>query len=942
MGHFKKRNNKKHSSLKLPHSFIGAVYTNKVILDIFILANKVRLLMAVVEKIITALFGSKQQRDLKKLFGALHNINEKESWANSLTPEDFPKQTAQFKERIAKGESLDDLVPEAFALAREAAYRVLGERPYNVQILGAITLHQGNIMELKTGEGKTLASVPAAYLNSLAGKGVHVVTVNDYLAERDANWMRPVFDYLGVSVGSILTSMDNETRKGNYNADITYGTNKEFGFDYLRDNMKVRSEDKIQRAHHYCIIDEVDSILIDESRTPLIISGPAEDDRKSFMAVNRIANSFTECEKDPNTGDYPEEPVGDYKLNEKSKNVQFTTQGIQKAEELLQKHGIIQGSLYDNFEYLHYTTQAIRAHKLYDRDVEYVVQDGKVEIVDQFTGRVLHGRRYSDGLHQAIEAKEGIQVARRNKTLASITLQNYFKMYNKISGMTGTADTEAAEFSSIYGVDVVVIPTNRPVRRDDRQDLIYFDLDCKIKAIVERVKELQKKGQPVLVGTASIESSEVISKHFSKNGIRHEVLNAKNHAREAFIIAEAGAKGAVTIATNMAGRGTDIKLGGSPEHRARKKVGSDASPEEYKAALLEAQEEWRKDAQEVKDLGGLFILGTERHESRRIDNQLRGRSGRQGDAGVSEFYLSLDDTLMRLFARNNMKGLMQRMGFDEGEPITHKMITRSVEKAQGKVEERNFDIRKHLLEYDDVLNEQRRVIYEKRDEILRDDAIIGRAIDAVQELVSSIVENFAQNSTTHRVSDFRDTLRTQFGYDSSKFSDTQLQGNKEYSTIKDEIIKDLLEEINEKTAEIPKEQFNDFLRYYYLREIDQGWQNHLEALEELRESVSLRSYAQKNPLLEYKLEGFDFFENLIDQIRTKMARLVVRVKIRKNPVQNQPTREMQAVQQNLGGSDPVRKTEADQVRVVRSVPKVGRNEPCPCGSGKKYKQCHGR
>ncbi len=905
--------------------------------------------MSMVEKIVTGIFGSKQQRDLKGLFGTLHAINALESWAAALPAESFPQQTAEFREQLAAGKSLDDILPKAFALAREAAYRILGERPYDVQMLGAITLHQGNIMELKTGEGKTLASVPAAYLNALPQKGVHIVTVNDYLAERDANWMKPVYDYLGITVGSILTSMDNETRGENYCRDITYGTNKEFGFDYLRDNMKVRMEEKIQPSHNYCIIDEVDSILIDESRTPLIISGAAEDDRKKFIEVNRIANSFTECEKDPKTGDYPEEPIGDYKLNEKGKSIQFTTQGVQKAEQLLQRHGIISGSLYDNFEYLHYTTQALRAHKLYNKDVEYVVQDGKVEIVDEFTGRVLHGRRYSDGLHQAIEAKEGIQVARRNRTLASITLQNYFKMYTKISGMTGTADTEAAEFSSIYGVDVVVIPTNRPVIRDDRQDLVYFDLECKAQAIVDRVKALQSKGQPVLVGTASIESSEIISKYFSKSGIRHEVLNAKNHAREAFIIAEAGAKGAVTIATNMAGRGTDIKLGGNPEHIARKRVGSDASPEEFKAALLEAQEEWRKSSQEIKDLGGLFILGTERHESRRIDNQLRGRSGRQGDPGASEFYLSLDDPLMRLFAQSNLKGLMQRMGFDKGESITHGLITRSVRKAQGKVEERNFNIRKHLLEYDDVLNEQRRVIYEKRDEILTDENLMDRAMGAMRELVSEIATNFSNNSAAHRVADFRDELRSQFGYDSSRFTDQELQGTKDLSTITDSIIQELSEEIQAKTTDIPMDQFNEFLRFYYLREIDLGWQNHLEALEELRESVSLRSYAQKNPLLEYKLEGFDFFDTLIQQIRVKMARVIVRVQIRKSgpAPQQAAVQAAQAVQPTLSGGmsgagGPIRKTQADQVQVIRNMQKVGRNDLCPCGSGKKFKQCHGK
>jgi len=613
--------------------------------------------MGIVDNIITAFIGTKHERDLRKLVPLLHNINEKETWAMGLGEEDFPAQTEKFKERLGKGESLDDLLPEAFALVREAARRTLGERPYDVQLLGGIVLHQGKIMELKTGEGKTLASVAPAYLNSLAGKGVHMVTVNDYLAERDANWMRPVFAYLGITVGVILSNMDPEARKKEYSRDITYGTNNEFGFDYLRDNMRWDMKLKSQQNHHYAIIDEIDSILIDEARTPLIISGPVEEDTSKFLEVNRIVKGLKECEKDPELDDYPpdnpltgEQPKGDYKLDEKGKRVLFTDEGMNHIEELLQKNNLITGSLFDeeNFEYTHYVTQALKAHELFHLDVDYVIQDGQVQIVDEFTGRVLTGRRYSDGLHQAIEAKENIKVARKNQTLATITFQNFFRMYDKISGMTGTADTEAKEFVKIYNIDVVVIPTNRPVNRVDADDVIYLNEQYKMEAICDTIQEINAKGQPILVGTVSVEKSEQISRLLLKRGVRHEVLNAKNHGREAHIIAEAGARGAVTIATNMAGRGTDIKLGGNPEMRAHRRAGTDATEEEFKEALAIEMKSWRKDHDEVLSLGGLYVIGSERHESRRIDNQLRGRSGRQGDPGYSQFYISLDLSLIHI------------------------------------------------------------------------------------------------------------------------------------------------------------------------------------------------------------------------------------------------------------------------------------------------------
>lgn len=648
----------------------------------------------------TKLFGTKQDKDLRSLLPFVEQVNKEESWASALSDDQFPIQTAQFRKQLEEGASLESLLPKAFALAREASKRVLGERHYDVQIMGAVVLHQGKILEMKTGEGKTLTCVPAAYLNALEGKGVHIVTVNDYLAGRDASWMGPIYEFLGLSVGVILSDMDNEAKRRAYSRDVTYGTNNEFGFDYLRDNMKWSAEEKIQPKHHYCIIDEIDSILIDEARTPLIISGQSEDDSAQVLGAAKIASSLVECEKDPETGDYyeqdplarfdrnakPFEERGDYKLDEKQKKVSFTNQGMLHMEELLNKHHVINGSIYadENFEYVHYVTQAVKALRLYRNDVDYVVVDGQVQIVDEFTGRILHGRRYSDGLHQAIEAKEKIKILGQNKTLATITFQNFFRMYDKISGMTGTADTEAPEFLKIYNLDVVVIPTNKPVVRKDFPDLVYYNEQFKFKAICEEIEKVHKTGQPILVGTISIEKSELLSVLLRRMGIKHEVLNAKNHAREAMIIEEAGAKGAVTIATNMAGRGTDIKLGGSIEARARRVCGTEASPEEFADALKQVFPAWKKDYEEVKSLGGLYILGTERHESRRIDNQLRGRSGRQGDPGASRFFVSLDDPLMRLFASENLKNILGKIGMQDGEPIEHRMLSNAIEKAQDR------------------------------------------------------------------------------------------------------------------------------------------------------------------------------------------------------------------------------------------------------------------
>jgi preprotein translocase subunit SecA len=910
------------------------------------------------DTIIKALFGSQHERDIKALLPILHAVNEKEVWAAELPAEEFPKMTAVFRQRHQNGESLDALLPEALALAREASRRNLGERPYDVQILGSVVLHQGKIVEMKTGEGKTLMSVAAAYLNAIPGKGIHIVTVNDYLAERDAEWMRPVFSYLGMTVGTILSNMDNARRKENYACDITYGTNNEFGFDYLRDNMRSDMTGRVQRGHHYCIVDEIDSILVDEARTPLIISGAAEDDTFKFAEVDRLLSSLDEVNKKDN-GEYPdetqgEEVIGDYKLNEKNKQISFTNNGMTKLEDILHKRNLIKGAIVDaeNFEYLHYFTQALRAHKLFRIDVDYVVQDGQVQIVDEFTGRILHGRRYSDGLHQAIEAKEKIRIAQRNRTMATITFQNYFRLYTKISGMTGTADTEAVEFNKIYKLDVVVIPTNLPVVRTDENDVIYLSEDEKYTALCDEIAAAYKKGQPMLVGTVSIEKSERLSTLLTRRGVRHEVLNAKNHAREAVIIAEAGSKGAVTIATNMAGRGTDIKLGGNPEHRAHRRAGTEAAPEQYAALYAEEYEKWKKDYEEVKSLGGLYVIGTERHESRRIDNQLRGRSGRQGDPGKSKFFISLDDDLMRLFGGENVKSFItkasRRAGMKPGEPINHNMIDRAIEGAQKKVEDRNFEIRKHLLEYDDVLNQQRKFIYEQRDSILSDTNLIKRVNDATVDMVGTALNNYK----TLQKKDTPAALRGLIEYFTVKFGyQLQLGAGEEQrpEQLQERLIAELTKGLADKLAPVPEDNINMFIRMQYLMDIDRKWLDHLENMEALREAVHLRSYAQKNPLTEYKVEGFQIFDTMVDQIREEIASRIHRSRLSAAPSAQTRTATSTVQSANHGtitgfaGQHPT-KTQATEeaVTIRRTAPKVGRNDPCPCGSGKKYKHCHGQ
>ena len=926
------------------------------------------------QNILTLLLGSKHERDLKELMPIVQRINALEPTVMGYTDAQFAGKTAEFRQRLSDGEKLDSILPEAYALVREAARRKLGERIFDVQLMGGVVLHKGRIVEMKTGEGKTLASVPAAYLNSLTGAGVHIVTVNDYLAERDAGWMGPIYSLLGISVGVILSQMDNAQRKESYAKDVTYGTNNEFGFDYLRDNMCWSPSEKVQRGHAYAIVDEIDNILIDEARTPLIISGMAEDDTFKFAEVNKLVDQLVECEKDPATGTYPEgnvDSAGDFKLEEKNKRVTFTDQGMNHVESLLLKRGLIRDSLFtdQNFEYIHYFTQALRAHKLYAKDVDYVVQDGKVQIVDEFTGRILYGRRYSEGLHQAIEAKERIKIAQRNRTLATITFQNYFRMYKKLSGMTGTADTEAQEFAKIYNLEVVVIPTNRPVIRDDTDDEIYLTEEEKLEAICGEIQELHTKGQPVLVGTISIEKSERLSRMLVGRGIRHEVLNAKNHAREALIIADAGARGSVTIATNMAGRGTDIKLGGNPEFRARKKAGTQAPEEVFREALAAEYQRWQADYQEVRGLGGLHVLGTERHEARRIDNQLRGRSGRQGDPGSSHFFISLEDDLMRLFGGENIKGLMSRMGMKDGEPIVHPWLNKAIERAQKKVEERNFEVRKHLLDYDDVLNEQRKFIYQRRDEIISDPRLTDRVIATGEEIFAEMLEAYRTSGDTPqgKIRSLLASLKENVFYEPPE-SPQELAAltHEELGRV---IRAGLKASIESKAAEIGEEILNNFIRFEYLRNIDSRWQDHLENLEALREAVYLRAYSQKNPLLEYKLEGFQIFDDMLYQIKTEIARKIFRVRIQQAPAQPVAAgRPMAAVQAQhsavgqfgaagpsgttavsagaairaSGGNGGGAAAQPQLAQVKRTVPKVGRNDPCPCGSGRKYKHCHGR
>jgi preprotein translocase subunit SecA len=841
---------------------------------------------------LTKMFGSKNERLLKQIQPIVDKINSLEPEIQKLDDTELAAKTVEFKERIAQGETLDDLLPEAFAVTREAARRVIGERHYDVQLIGGVVLHRGMIAEMKTGEGKTLCATLAVYLNALAGKGVHVVTVNDYLARRDAEWMGAIYRFLGLTTGTILNELNDQERQEAYNADVTYGTNNEFGFDYLRDNMKFDIKDYCQRDFNFAIVDEVDSILIDEARTPLIISGPADMSTELYNSVNRIIPRFKKDEH--------------YNLDEKSRAVSLTEEGVALGEKLL---GV--ENLYDpkNIEYLHHLNQSLKAHLLFQRDVDYLVKDGEVVIVDEFTGRTMPGRRYGDGLHQALEAKEGVKIERENQTLASITFQNYFRLYEKLAGMTGTADTEAAEFKKIYNLDVALIPTHKNMIRDDYPDVIYKNVPAKYKAVISEIKDLHKKGQPVLVGTISIDVSEKISGMLKKAGIKHSVLNAKHHEQEAEIVAEAGQKGRVTIATNMAGRGTDIKLG-----------------------------------EEVPDLGGLHILGTSRHESRRIDNQLRGRSGRQGDPGTSRFYLSLEDDLLRIFGSDRISGILDKLGMDEDEPIEHNMISKAIENAQRKVEGHNFDIRKHLLEYDDVMNMQREVIYQQRRDALVSKDISPIIEEILAEEMDSIAAEFVEQKVLSPDWDWAGINERLFSITGvmPEWSEDDKQ-DLDHEKFADTLLKVAKQAYQKQEESIGLEGMRYLERVVFLQMVDTYWKEHLLNMDHLKEGIGLRGYGQKNPLNEYKREGFEMFSSMIEAVKQKTLSTLFRIQIAEEEDVDREAMEKRKKQQGemrlsrgREGSGEARKP------VKREGEKIGRNDPCPCGSGKKYKKCCGR
>ncbi len=920
------------------------------------------------------LIGTKNERELKKAWPRVARINALEPKMEALADADFPAQTARWKEEVANGRPVDELLSEAFALVREAARRTLGQRHFDVQLIGGMFLHQGCIAEMRTGEGKTLTATLPSYLNALTGRGVHVVTVNDYLARRDAEWMGRLHNMVGLSVGCVLHDLDDAERQAAYRADITYGQNNEFGFDYLRDNMKFRLQDYVQRELNFAIVDEVDSILIDEARTPLIISGPTEDTTDKYYTVDRVIPGLVADQ--------------DYTLDEKARAVNLTDDGVEK----LQKRLAIQ-NLYDpsEIETLHHVEQALRAHTLYRRDRDYVVKEGEVLIVDEFTGRLMPGRRWSDGLHQAIEAKEGVTIENENQTLATISFQNYFRMYSKLSGMTGTADTEAEEFAKIYNLDVRVVPTNRPMVRNDQNDVVYKTEREKFEAAAGEIEELHRKGQPVLVGTVSIAKSEVVSNFLKKQGVPHNVLNAKQHQREAEIVAQAGRKGTVTISTNMAGRGTDILLGGNAEALARTEVGPppllpppvDGEPPDLAAhraaeldyeqrlekALLARRAETTAEREEVKALGGLYILGTERHESRRIDNQLRGRAGRQGDSGGSKFYLSLEDDLMRIFGSERISGLMEKMGMEEGEVIEHRFLSRAIEGAQKRVEGHNFDIRKNLLEYDDVMNQQRRTIYKLRRRVLA----AGAGISLVE--YDEDKKTKAKIRSEHTVSwpDFRemvldaieDVIVSQTGaycltgnpdsWDLSALTRAVKENlNLEMKFQAEGSREDLQEQIYRSAEkfflareEEFGEDFHQFARNRYLATIDQLWKDHLLAMDHLRQGIGLRGYGQKDPKQEYKKEGYEGFTQMLSAINHQLVSQLMRVQARASAeeaarLQRQMAARARNIIEGRAGEDgKVQRETAERAPAARQGPKVGRNDPCPCGSGKKYKKCHG-
>jgi preprotein translocase subunit SecA len=899
-----------------------------------------------ISNLFTKIFGSRNDRTIKNLRKTVALINALETQLEALSDEDLKAKTAEFRERYDNGQSLSDILPEAFAVVREASKRVNGMRHFDVQLLGGMVLQQGRIAEMRTGEGKTLTATLPAYLNGLTGKGVHVITVNDYLAKRDAETNRQLFEFLGLTVGCNVPGMMPQQKKQAYAADITYGTNNEFGFDYLRDNMAFSIDERVQRPLFYAVVDEVDSILIDEARTPLIISGPAEDSSELYTEINTIVPLLELQEKEDEEGI---EGDGDFTIDEKSKQVHLTERGQIKVEELLTERGLIEegDSLYSaaSITLLSHVYAALRAHKLYQKDVDYVIKENEVIIIDEHTGRSMEGRRWSEGLHQAVEAKEGVKIQNENQTLASITFQNYFRLYETLAGMTGTADTEAFEFQSIYGLDTVVMPTNKPMIRDDRADLVYLTQEEKYEAILADIKDCQERGQPVLVGTISIESSEYLSQFLRKEKIKHNVLNAKFHAQEADIVSDAGLPGTVTIATNMAGRGTDIVLGGNWNSEVEKLE----NPTDEQIAEIKAAWKIRHDA--VIDAGGLHIIGTERHESRRIDNQLRGRSGRQGDAGSSRFYLSMDDALMRIFAGERMTNMMRKLGMQRGEAIEHPWVNRAIENAQRKVEARNFDVRKQLLEYDDVANDQRRVVYSQRNELL-EEGDISETITAIRgDVLAGVIDQYIAPQSLAEMWDvpgLEERLKQDFLIE-LPITQWLADDNKLY----EEKLRECIEEAVEQAYKQKEEMVGDsvlrqFEKAIMLQSLDQHWKDHLAAMDHLRQGIHLRGYAQKNPKQEYKRESFELFSEMLENLKVDVVGILSKVQVRAEEdvekveeqhrkSENAPREYQHEEAEHVGGEAP----QSAQV-MARSEPKVGRNDPCPCGSGQKYKQCCGK
>jgi preprotein translocase subunit SecA len=913
--------------------------------------------------ILTMIFGSRNERLLKQFQKSVDSINALEPTLEQLSDEQLRTKTEEFKSRIASGETLDQLLVEAFAVVREGSKRVMKMRHFDVQLLGGISLHQGNISEMRTGEGKTLTATLAVYLNALAGKGVHVVTVNDYLANRDAQWMGKLYNFLGLSVGVNLPQMGRAEKQGAYNSDITYGTNNEFGFDYLRDNMVYESADRVQRPLNFAIVDEVDSILIDEARTPLIISGQAEDHTQTYLAINQVVPHLVrqEGEEDLRTGEGIITP-GDFTVDEKSHQVFLTEQGHENAERLLSQIGLLPegASLYDpaNIGLMHHLYAALRAHNLYFKDQHYVNQGGEIVIVDEFTGRLMSGRRWSDGLHQAVEAKEGVKIQAENQTLASITFQNYFRLYQKLAGMTGTADTEAYEFQEIYGLETIVIPPNRISKREDQLDRVYKTTQEKYKAAIDDIRECHERGQPVLVGTTSIENSELIAGMLVREKLPHQVLNAKQHDREAHIIAQAGAQGSITIATNMAGRGTDIVLGGNIEKTITDIEHDEALDQGAREEQIKAvREKWATDHALVKSLGGLRIIATERHESRRIDNQLRGRSGRQGDPGSSRFYLSLDDALMRIFAGDRVKAIMERLNMPEGEAIEAGIVTRSIESAQRKVEARNFDIRKQLLEYDDVSNDQRKVIYQQRNDILDTQDLSGQIDSLRQGCFADLITHYVPQDSVEEqwnVVGLQDALNKDWKIQVDLQKVINEADSITAQDVLDMVINLANEAFNAKIKDVGAQQFTPFMRMVLLQSIDTHWREHLSALDYLRQGIHLRGYAQKQPKQEYKREAFELFGQLLDQVKNEVTRILMNVEIQSGEQLEQAAQQIEERAEDLKNITYTSPTETgeQEVEVVAGlssgspasvgIPPTGRNEPCPCGSGKKYKHCHGR